>query len=105
MQRCWDHNPRLRPRAEQVLQVLLTPSALSYRSNARAFSNFLSCREDPAWKRLTTRYLKPDERISLITEIFSDRTQITIVGHLSRDDAKIFIDMVDEVSFCALKNT
>ena len=27
MQRCWDHDPRLRPGAPEALQVILTPSA------------------------------------------------------------------------------
>lgn len=54
---------------------------------------------------MITRRLTPHERISLITEIFSDHNQVTIVGHLAGDDAQTFIDMVDEVSFCALTST
>jgi len=42
------------------------------------------------------------ERTSLITRIFSDYDQVKMVGHLSGDDAQTFIDMIDEVSLCAL---
>ena len=27
MQRCWDHDPHLRPEVSHILQILLTPSA------------------------------------------------------------------------------
>jgi len=35
------------------------------------------------------------ERVSQITTIFSDHSQVEIPKHLSRDDAQIFIDMID----------
>ena len=42
--------------------------------------------------------LAADERISLITTIFSDHNQIGVVEQLSGDDAQTFIDTIDEVS-------
>ena len=51
----------------------------------------------PAWKRLINRPLATDERISLITTIFSDRNETEAVSHLSEDDAQSFVDMIDEV--------
>ena len=104
MQRCWDHNPQSRPGAEQVLDVLRTPSAHSPSQRSCIFFT-LACREYPVWKKLITPgHLAIQERISLITQIFSDHHQIAIVGHLSGEEAQIFINIVDEVSFCALKN-
>ncbi|KAF9646908.1 kinase-like protein, partial [Thelephora ganbajun] len=29
-QRCWDHNPHLRPEASEILQILLTPASVSH---------------------------------------------------------------------------
>jgi hypothetical protein len=74
MQRCWDQDPRLRPEISDTLQVFLT--ALVSRSHTLALH----------------------ERISLITMIFSDHTQVGMVGNLGRDDAQNFIDVIDEVS-------
>jgi len=51
----------------------------------------------PAWKRLISHTLTTEERISLITEIFSHRDQVVMVGRLYGDDAQTFIDAVDEV--------
>lgn len=61
--------------------------------------------EDPAWKRLISRTLTTDERISLIATIFSDSNQVETVGQLSGDDGQAFIDVVYEVSPCALLPT
>ena len=52
----------------------------------------------PSWKRLIGDTLTIDERVSLITAIFSDRNQAKMVGYLSGDDAHTFINMMDEVS-------
>ena len=52
----------------------------------------------PAWKQLISHTLAADERISLITTIFSDHNQIGVVEQLSGDDAQTFIDTIDEVS-------
>ena len=43
-----------------------------------------------------------DERVSLITMIFSDRNEIEMIGQLSGNDAQAFVDMIDEASLCAL---
>jgi len=48
------------------------------------------------WKRLIDNPLSTDERISLITSIFSDRNKAKVVGHLTGDDAQTFIDVTDE---------
>ncbi|KAF9644747.1 kinase-like protein, partial [Thelephora ganbajun] len=77
MQRCWDHNPHLRLEALEVLHTLLTLDL-------------------PAWERLINHTLSTDERISLITSLFSDRDEVEMVGYLSGDDAQAFIDVIDE---------
>jgi len=51
----------------------------------------------PAWKRLASPTITTDERISLITGIFSDHKEIELVRNLCGDDAQTFIDLVDEV--------
>ena len=53
--------------------------------------------DTPAWERLTSYPLSAHERTSLITSIFSDRTQLKVVRNLLGDDAQAFIDVVDEV--------
>ena len=52
----------------------------------------------PAWKLLTSNALAVNERIPLITKIFSDNNQVEMVEHLSGDDAQDFINIIDEVS-------
>jgi hypothetical protein len=42
------------------------------------------------------------DRISLITEIFSDNDEVGAVKCLSGDDAQSFVDMIDEVILFAL---
>ena len=39
-----------------------------------------------------------EERVSLITEIFTDHIQVKMVANLSVDDAQDFIDVIDEAS-------
>ena len=39
-----------------------------------------------------------DERISLITAIFSDPGEVEVVGQLSGDGAQTFVDVIVEVS-------
>ena len=51
----------------------------------------------PAWKRLIIRPLVANERVSLITYIFSDRDETEAVKRLRGDDAQSFVDVVDEV--------
>ena len=54
--------------------------------------------EDPAWKQLISRTLATHERISLITTIFSDHSQVEMAGQLSGDNAQTFVDVIDEAS-------
>ncbi|KAF9643889.1 kinase-like protein [Thelephora ganbajun] len=77
IQRCWDHDPRPRPAISEVLRILLTS-------------------DPPVWKQLIGHPFSTDERISLLTSIFSDNNEIEMVRHLSRDDAQVFIDVIDE---------
>ena len=46
---------------------------------------------------MINRPLAKDERISLITDIFSDRDETEVVKCLSGDDAQSFVDVIDEV--------
>ena len=64
----------------------------------RQLDPFLSCSETPAWKQLISHTLAVGERISLITAIFSDHSQIELVERLSGGDAQTFTDVVDCVS-------
>lgn len=100
MQRCWNHDPRSRPGAPEVLQVLLTPLVLhsSWRSYTRLFDCVTPCSGPPAWKRLISQPLSTYERIALITTIFSDRGKAEVTEHISGDDAQAFIDVICEVS-------
>ena len=49
------------------------------------------------WKHSINRPIVIDNRISLITAVFSDRRVAQAVRCLSRDDAQAFVDVVDEV--------
>ena len=80
-----------------------TPSDPS--ESPRGCAHIASIRDPPAWNRLITHTLAKDERLSLITTIFSDRDQIEMVGNLSGDDAQAFVDTIDEVSLCALSSS
>ena len=42
--------------------------------------------------------LSTDERIPLIKSIFSDRDEVVVFEYLSRDDAQVFVDVIDEAS-------
>ena len=55
------------------------------------------CSSTPAWKRLIDSSLDSSERISLITDIFSDHDETEIVKRLRGDDAQSFIDVIDQV--------
>ena len=43
-----------------------------------------------------------DERVSLITLIFSDGNEVKTIRNLSGHDAQVFIDIINEVSLCTL---
>lgn len=55
------------------------------------------CSNPPAWKLLIADTLPPNERIPLITSIFSDRDELDVFKYLPTDDAQSFIDVIDEV--------
>ena len=46
--------------------------------------------------------LPVNERIQLITSIFSDLDEVEVFKHLSRDDAQIFVNVIDEASISLL---
>ena len=104
MQRCWNHDPRLRPDVSEALRVLLTPSVSRSlrRSYIHSLDSFTVHSEDPAWKQLISHTLTTRERISLITTIFSDHNQVEMVGNLFGDDAQNLINAIDEVCACTL---
>ena len=54
-----------------------------------AHSNGIAPWNDPS--------LTSDGRISLITDIFSDRNETEAVLHLREDDARLFVEVIDEV--------
>ena len=66
----------------------------SYSVTTHRTDPFLACNSVPAWKRMVKL---PLERISLITDIFSDRDEIEVVEHLDGDDAQSFVDAIDKV--------
>ena len=47
---------------------------------------------------MTDSRLSLDERLSLISSIFSDRGEVEAVVQLTTDDAQAFIDVIDEVN-------
>lgn len=53
--------------------------------------------ENPAWKRLIDTAPNTNERISLITAIFSNHDQVEMVGNLNGNDAQRFLDVTHEV--------
>jgi len=99
VQRCWDHDPHLRPDVLEVLQVLPTPSVSRLFRRSR-FVDFTvsSCSDPPTWKRLVSYRLEIHERLSLIVTIFSDPGEVEVVGQLSGYVAQTFIDTIIEVS-------
>ena len=104
IQRCWDQDPHLRPEASEILQVLTTPSVLRlfWRSPIHWLDCALAYSDLPSWKRLISPALSMDERVSLITSVFSDRDEIEVFRNLSGDDARAFVDVVDEASIHVL---
>ena len=98
MERCWDHKPRLRPKVSEVLQVLLTPlvSHSFWLSPIHRLNCAPACSGLPVWKWLISYPLSKHERIPLIMSIFSDHNGVEVVGRLSGDDARAFVDVIDE---------
>ena len=60
---------------------------------------FLRRGEAPVWKHLIDCPFTTDERVSLITDLFSDRDEIEALKGLGRGDAQSFIGVIDEVPF------
>jgi len=56
--------------------------------------HFLVCGRHPSWKRLISYTLAKDQRIPLITKIFSDPNEVKMIMQLSGDDAQALIDMI-----------
>ena len=94
-QRCWDQEPHLRPSALRISYGLYV-STLEPRVHV-GLIGFSHSRGIPAWKRLIDLPLATDERISLITDIISDRGEAEAIKHLQGDDAQSFVDVIDEV--------
>ena len=53
--------------------------------------------DHPGWERLIRTPLATNERISLITTIFSNRDEIEMARHLNSGDAQTFIDVIHGV--------
>ena len=51
----------------------------------------------PAWKRLINNSPTSNEKLSLITEIFSNRDETDTVKRLQGDEAQSFVDAIDQV--------
>ena len=60
-------------------------------------SPILRCSDNPLWKHLIDRPLTKDERVSMITDLFSDRDETEALKDLGRGDAQSIIDVMDEV--------
>ena len=56
------------------------------------------CSEHLVWEQLIDRNLATQDRVSLITTIFSDDNQVKRVGQLSGDEAQNLIDIINGVS-------
>ena len=51
----------------------------------------------PACKRLASRAFSPHEVIPLIEAIFTNQSEVKMIGCLCGDDAQTFIDVIHEV--------
>ena len=79
MQRCWDHDPDLRPKASEVLQTLLDSSVTHQFRRSSIYKLDSSAPSDPpAWKRLISSSLPASERIRLITTTLSGRDEAEV---------------------------
>ena len=99
MQRCWDHDPHLRPEISEALRVLtpLVPCPLRF-SRIHSLGYFLMRSSEPEWKQSINNPLSTNERIHLINMVFSDHHRVEAAGRLFGVDAQIFVDMIDGVS-------
>ena len=57
----------------------------------------LSYSDIPVWKTLIDNSLTTDERVSLITDLFSNRDATDSLNTLNESDAQSVIDAIDEV--------
>ena len=104
IQQSWGERPHSRPEASEILQVLRDSSVphLLSRSLVRRPDHAFTSSNPPAWKRLISPVLPPDERIGLITSLFSDCDELETFKYLHRRDAQVFVDVIDEVSTCII---
>ena len=104
IQRCWGERPHSRPETSEILRVLRDSSVphLFSRSLVRGPDHVLTSSNPPAWKRLISPALSPNERIDLIMSIFSDCDEFEVFKYLSVKDAQDFVDVIDEVSTCTV---
>ena len=63
IQRCWNGDPRLRPEASEVLQILLDSSVfhLFWRSSIHKLEYVLASSNPPLWERLTNPTMDVDD--------------------------------------------
>ena len=62
---------------------------------------FPRCSDNPLWKHLIGLPFTKDQRVSLIEDLLSDRSEMEALMDLGGADAQSFIDVVDEVSIHA----
>ena len=60
------------------------------------------CSEPPPWRQLIDPTLPTNERVRLVTSIFSDRHEVEVLKYLSGNDAQAFVDVIHEASICIL---
>ena len=102
IQQCWGERPHSRPEASEILRVLHDSSVLHLfsRTFVRRPNHVFTFSDPPAWKRLISPALPPNERIDLITSIFSDCDEFEVFKYLPVKDAQDFVDVIDDVSTC-----
>jgi len=106
IQRCWDEDPQLRPKASEIVQALLTLLvSLILAIDLPSSLTLLIFSAPPAWKRLISPTLPTNERIQLIISIFSGHDGAEVFKYPSGNDAQAFVDVVDEVSVHILRST
>ena len=99
MQRCWNSDPQLRPKVSEVLEAL-TPSVSRLLLHSGPLIRKIDCSQPSnpsSWERLIDPTLSANERIDLITSIFSDHDEANGHKSLSGGAAQAFVDEMDEV--------